>query len=108
MAFVMQDYKQVPIFVHTPPHLESELTRHVMIDGKVGVRPRSAKLIAAGAVSADKGPLHDRKPGKLDHRKLKVEGSGAAFALGDLRGALLADGDILRIVRRRPSALPRG
>ncbi|MET4175306.1 MULTISPECIES: hypothetical protein [unclassified Bradyrhizobium] len=109
-GFVMQDYKHAPILVHTPPHLEDELTRHVKIGGKVGVRgvrPRSAKLIAAVAVSAengaqiiDKGPPHDRKSRKPDHRKMKVEGIVRLSLFGpkgDLRGALLTDGDILCI-----------
>jgi hypothetical protein len=109
-GFVMKDDKQISVLLHTPPHLEDELTGHAKIGDKVGVRgvrPRSAKVIAAVAVTAengaqiiDKGPPHDRKPRKPDHQKMKVEGTVRLSLFGpkgELRGALLTDGEILRI-----------
>lgn len=109
-GFVMVDQAEVPILIHTPPHLEHELTHHVKVTDKVtvrGVRPRGAQLIAAVAVLAanghqivDRGPEHDRKHPKPDHRKMDVSGTVRLSLFGpkgELRGALLADGTILRI-----------
>lgn len=106
----MVDQAEVPMLIHTPPHLEHELTHHVKATDKVavrGVRPRGAQLIAAVAVLAandrhivDRGPEHDRKHPKPDHRKMDAGGTVRLSLFGpkgELRGALLADGTILRI-----------
>jgi hypothetical protein len=109
-GFVMKDQAEMPILVHTPPHLGDELTCEVKIGAKVGVRgvrPRGAHLIAAVAIVAenarqvvDRGPEHDREHPKPQHRKMEAK-SKVRLSLfgpqGDLRGALLADGTILRL-----------
>jgi hypothetical protein len=109
-GFVILDPAGTPILVHTPPHMGDELTSEVKIGAKVGVRgvrPRGAHLIAAVAVTAenarqviDRGPEHDRKHPKRDHCKMEAKGRVRLSLFGpkgDLRGALLADGTILRV-----------
>jgi hypothetical protein len=106
----MKDQAEMPTLVHTPPHLADELTREMKAGAKVGVRgvrPRGAHLIAAPAVTAENGrqivdrcPEHDRKHPKLDHRKMEAKGTVRLSLFGpkgELRGALLADGTILRL-----------
>ncbi|MBV8919935.1 hypothetical protein [Bradyrhizobium sp.] len=98
------------VLVHVPPHMETELVRHVRAGETVtvrGVRPRGAALLAAVAVIAqdghwidDHGPGKDRKHPKVEHRTMTAEGT-IRLALfgpkGELRGALLADGTSVRI-----------
>jgi hypothetical protein len=113
-GFVMVDQAEMPMLIHTPPHMEHELTHHVKASDKVavqGVRPHGTQLIAAVAVVAangrhiiDGGPEHDRKHLKPDHRKMDVRGTVRLSLFGpkgELRGALLADGTILRIGPRQ-------
>jgi hypothetical protein len=71
------------------------------------VRPRDADVLAAVAVTGesgrqivDKGPDHDRKHPKIEHQKMQLEGTVRLSLFGpkgELRGALLADGTIIRI-----------
>jgi hypothetical protein len=109
-GFVMMDQTGTPILIHTPPHLGDELTSKIEAGATVGVRgvrPRGAHLIAAVAIAGenghhivDGGPEHDRKQGKPDHRKMEAKGRVRLSLFGpkgELRGALLADGTILRI-----------
>ena len=66
------------VLVHTPPHLETELVRHVRTGENVSVRavrPRGAALLAAVAVITkdghridDHGPDKDRKYPKVEHQ----------------------------------------
>ena len=108
-GFVMKD-KQAAILVHTPPHMEGELTRHLTRGDKVrvrGVRPRGAELLAAVAVTTadgreivDEGPDHDRKHPKVRHEAMSVQDRVEMSLFGpkgELRGALLSDGTVLRI-----------
>ena len=109
-GFVMNGQTQTPILVHTPPHIEDELTRSAKAGDKLrvrGVRPRGANVLAAVAVTGesglqivDEGPDHDRKHPKIERQKMQLEGT-VRLALfgpkGELRGALLADGTIIRI-----------
>jgi len=108
-GFVMMD-KQAAILVHTPPHMEGELTRHLTRGDKVrvrGVRPRGAELLAAVAVTTadgreivDEGPDHDRKHPKVRHEAMSVQDRVEMSLFGpkgELRGALLSDGTVLRI-----------
>jgi hypothetical protein len=108
-GFVMTR-EDATILVHTPPHLEAELTRHIKSGDRVGVhgvRPRHTDLLAAVAVTAkdgrrivDNGPDHDREHPKPDHRKMEAEGSVRLSLFGpkgELRGALLTDGTVVRI-----------
>lgn len=108
-GFVMKD-KQTAILVHTPPHMDGELTRHLSPGDKIrvrGVRPRGAKLLAAIAVTTaggreivDEGPDHDRKHPKVKHEPMSVQDRVELSLFGpkgELRGALLSDGTVLRI-----------
>jgi hypothetical protein len=109
-GFVMNGQTQTPILVHTPPHMEGEVTRNAKVGDKLrvrGVRPRDADVLAAVAVTGesgrqivDKGPDHDRKHPKIEHQKMQLEGTVRLSLFGpkgELRGALLADGTIIRI-----------
>jgi hypothetical protein len=109
-GFVMMDQAGMPILIHTPPHMGEKLTHHVKARDRVGVRgvqPRGARLIAAVAIAGesghqivDRGPERDRKQPKPDHRKMEVQGRVRLSLFGpkgEQRGALLADGTILRI-----------
>ncbi|EJN14205.1 hypothetical protein PMI42_02219 [Bradyrhizobium sp. YR681] len=108
-GFVMKD-KQAVILVHTPPHMEAELTRHLKPGEKVrvrGVRPRGASLLAAIAVSTaggreivDNGPDHERGHPKVKHEPMSVQDRVELSLFGpkgELRGALLSNGTVLRI-----------
>lgn len=108
-GFVMKD-KQAAVLVHTPPHMDGELTRHLSPGDKVrvrGVRPRGAELLAAVAVTAasgrqiiDEGPDPDRKHPKVKHEPMTADGTVQMSLFGpkgELRGALLSDGTVLRI-----------
>jgi hypothetical protein len=109
-GFVMSGQMQTSILVHTPPHMEGELTHNAKAGDKLrlrGVRPRGADVLAAVAVTGesgrqiiDKGPDHDRKHPKIDDQKMRLEGTVRLSLFGpkgELRGALLADGTIIRI-----------
>lgn len=109
-GFVMKDKQAAAILVHTPPHMEGELTRHLSPGNKVrvrGVRPRGADLLAAVAVITaggreivDEGPDHDRKHPKVKHEPMSVQDSVELSLFGpkgELRGALLSDGTVLRV-----------
>ena len=109
-GFVMNSEPQASVLVHTPPHMETELTRHVIVGDVVGVRgvrPRKADLIAAVAVTTtngaciiDPGPDHDREHPKLEKTKMSAEGTVRLSLFGpkgELRGALLADDTVIRI-----------
>jgi len=119
-GFVMNGQMQTPILVHTPPHLEGELTGNVKAGDKIrvrGVRPRGADVLAAVAVTGesgrqivDKGPDHDRKHPKIEHQKMQLEGTVRLSLFGpkgELRGALLADGTIIRIAPKEAEHLTK-
>ncbi|RZN06348.1 hypothetical protein CWO91_29655 [Bradyrhizobium genosp. SA-3] len=108
-GFVMKDGHNA-ILVHTPPHMDGELTRHLNLGDTVGVRgvrPRGAKLLAAISVTTagrreivDQGPNHDRKHPKVTHAAMSADGVVALSLFGpkgELRGALLSDGTVLRV-----------
>lgn len=108
-GFVMRDKKSL-VLVHTPPHMDTELTRHLEQGETVrvrGVRPRGAALLAAVAVITaggreivDNGPDHDREHPKVKHAPMAAEGTVELSLFGpkgELRGALLSDGTVLRI-----------
>lgn len=108
-GFVMTD-KNAAILVHTPPHLDGELTRHLAAGDEVrvrGVRPRGAELLAAVAVTTaggrqivDEGPDHDRKHSNVKHEPMTADGIVQMSLFGpkgELRGALLCDGTVLRV-----------
>ncbi|WP_407175136.1 hypothetical protein [Bradyrhizobium sp. STM 3562] len=110
-GFVMIAENEALTLVHMPPHLEAELVSHVKPGDAVsvrGVRPRGTALLAAVAVTApdateiiDRGPDHDREPApKLEKKKMSAAGAVRLSLFGpkgELRGALLADGTVIRI-----------
>jgi hypothetical protein len=109
-GFVMDDQTQTPILVHTPPHMEGELTGNMKEGDKLrvrGVRPRGAAVLAAVVVTGesgrqivDKGPYHGREHPKIERQKMQLEGTVRLSLFGpkgELRGALLADGTIIRV-----------
>ncbi|WP_407146403.1 hypothetical protein [Bradyrhizobium sp. ORS 86] len=117
-GFVMTGAMQSPVLVHTPPHMEPELTRHVKAGDAVsvrGVRPRKPDLIAAVAVTAangasiiDAGPGHEREHPKLEKKKMTAEGTVRLSLFGpkgELRGALLTDGTVIRIAPKEAEQL---
>lgn len=71
------------------------------------MRPRGADLVAAVAITSsggrqiiDEGPEPDRKHPKLKHQPMAAEGNVRMSLFGprgELRGALLSDGVVLRI-----------
>ncbi len=85
-GFVMNGQTQTPILVHTPPHMEGELTRNTEAGDKLrvrGVRPRGADVLAAVAVTEesgrqiiDKGPDHDRKLAVRSERRTSRRTAG--------------------------------
>jgi len=102
------------LFVHLPPHLGPEITSAVAQGDAVrvrGLRPRGADMVAAVAVIAsdgrlilDKGPddKNERKPQPRHEKVKKVEVEGVVrMSLfgpkGELRGALLEDGNLVRL-----------
>lgn len=108
-GFVMKD-RHTDVLVHTPPHMDGELTRHLSPGEKVrvrGVRPRGADLLAAVAVITakgrqmiDEGPDHDREHPKVKHEPMRADGTVQLSLFGpkgELRGALLSDGTVLRV-----------
>jgi hypothetical protein len=109
-GFLMESPKQLGVLVHTPPHMAEDLTRHVKLGDEVGVqgvRPRGADLLAAVAVTAkdglrivDEGPGDHRKHPKVEYEKMDAQGAVRLSLFGpkgELRGALLADGTVIRI-----------
>ncbi|MGJ5181536.1 hypothetical protein ACQR16_32790 [Bradyrhizobium oligotrophicum] len=108
-GFVMRAADE-DVLVHTPPHMEAELTRHIKpgdVIGVHGVKPRGSALLAAVAVTPangrrilDHGPDHDREHPKHDHHEIATEGTVRLSLFGpkgELRGALLTDGTVVRI-----------
>lgn len=109
-GFVMTSEANTPVLVHAPPHLEAEITRHLKPGDVVrvrGVRPRGANLFAAVRLTAsngtqivDHGPDHNRKHPKLEKKKISTGGTVRLSLFGpkgELRGALLNDGTVIRI-----------
>jgi hypothetical protein len=102
------------LFVHLPPYLGPEITSAVAEGDAVrvrGIRPRGADMIAAVAVISSDGRLIlDNGPDEKDEQKprprheksrmIEVKG-GVRMRLfgskGELRGALLDNGDSVRI-----------
>jgi len=109
-GFVMTGKEGEVTLVHTPPRMEVELTKQVKAGDTItvrGVRPRSAELLAAVAVTAqtgrqiiDQGPDHHREHPKVDHKIMQAEGTVRLSLFGpkgELRGALLTDATVVRI-----------
>ena len=106
--------RQTTLLVCTPPQMAAEIEAAVKIGETVrvrGIRPRRADIIAAVALTASNGEtIIDNGPGREDgheprHRDNKLDQLDAQGAVrlslfgpkGELRGALLEDGTIVRI-----------
>jgi len=102
------------LFVHLPPHLGPEITSAVAQGDAVrvrGIRPRGADMISAVAVIASDGRLildngpdgkDERKPQPRHEKAKKIDVEGVVrMSLfgpkGELRGALLEDGSVVRL-----------
>lgn len=109
-GFIMKGGRNGDILVHTPPHMEKQITRHVKPGDPVtvhGVRPRGAELLAAVAVTArngrqivDQGPDHDREHPDVDTEEMEAAGKVRVSLFGpkgEPRGAVLTDGTIVRV-----------
>src|SRR5579863_9317298 len=107
-GFVMRGETNSDMLVHTPPHLDEQLTRHVRPGDRItvhGVRPRGADLLTAVAVTAkdgrriiDNGPGRDRHERRVEREKMDIEGTVRLRLFGpkgELRGALLSDGAVV-------------
>jgi hypothetical protein len=106
--------KGTPLLICTPPHIAAEIEAHVQIGDTIsirGVRPRGADVFAAVALTAGSGAvIIDNGPGDEDgreaHRRsnqpIRMEAEGVVRLplfgpKGELRGALLEDGTVVRI-----------
>jgi hypothetical protein len=106
--------RQTPLLVCTPPHMAAEMEAAVEIGETIrvrGVRPRRADIIAAVALTASNGEtIIDNGPGDEDENEARHRGGKPSrmdaegvvrLSLfgprGELRGALLEDGTIVRI-----------
>lgn len=102
------------LLVHVPPHLHSQIEAAIHPGDELrvrGVRPRGADMIAAVALTTadgrtivDDGPGPDGKKREPHHRakpgQLTVSGTVRLSLFGpkgDLRGALLDDGSMVRL-----------
>jgi len=99
------------LFVHLPPHLGPDITSAVAQGDAIrvrGVRPRGADMVAAVAVIASDGGLildngpDGKKPQPRHEKAQKIEVEGVVrMSLfgpkGELRGALLEDGNLVRL-----------
>jgi hypothetical protein len=104
--------------IHFPPHMSAEICCAIRPNDVIkvrGVRPRSAGLIAAVAIETadgkrivDNGPPKDhqdegkrhKRAAKVKHEPMQAEGTVRLVLhgpKGDVRGALLEDGQIVRI-----------
>ena len=108
-GFVLGKNKQV----HFPPHMSKQVAKHISIGDQVkvrGVKPRSADIVAAvlltsssGVAILDEGPHHDGEKREKPHvEKRPMEATGEVkLSLygpkGELRGALLTDGTVVRM-----------
>jgi hypothetical protein len=107
------DDKRV-VLVHVPPHLDREIEASVRLGDEIrvrGLRPRGADMIAAVALTTadgrtivDEGPGPDGKMPEPHHRAKPVQMTVTGTVRlplfgpkGELRGALLDDGNIVRL-----------
>jgi hypothetical protein len=119
---VLVTARQTLLLVCTPPHMAAEIEVAVKIGETIsirGIRPRRADIIAAVALAAsdgqtiiDNGPPHgdehdsrhrDIKPDRMDAEgvvRLSLFGPK-----GELRGALLEDGTVIRIGPKEAASL---
>ncbi len=114
--------RETPVLICTPPHMAAEIEAQVQIGDTLyvrGVRPRGADVFAAVAVTAgrgdpiiDNGPIDEeaRKQRHRSNKPLRMETEGVVRVSlfgpkGELRGALLEDGSVVRIDAKEAAAL---
>jgi len=96
--------------VHIPPHLSKKVAKLVAVGDRVrvrGVRPRTADVVAAVALTSkqgvemiDEGPQDHDRPPKPEGKAMETEGNVVLSLFGpkgELRGALLDNGTSLRM-----------
>jgi hypothetical protein len=106
--------RQTPLLVCTPPHMAAEIEAAVKIGDTIsvrGIRPRRADIIAAAALTTSNGEMIiDNGPGDEDDNETRHRGGEPSrmdaegvvrLSLfgpkGELRGAVLEDGTVVRI-----------
>lgn len=113
--------RETPLVICTPPHLAAEIEAAVQIGDTIsvrGIRPRHADIIAAVALNPssgrtiiDNGPADDEREAHLDGAKPSRMGAEGVVRLslfgpkGELRGALLTDGTVVRIGPQEAASL---
>jgi hypothetical protein len=110
------------LLVCLPPHLAAAIEAHVKQGDTIrvrGVRPRQADFVAAVALTAENGAvIVDDGPGRDDeheppHRNGKARSMDAEGVVllslygpkGELRGALLEDGTVVRIGAKEAASI---
>jgi hypothetical protein len=119
-GLVLNDATGAATLVHVPPHLADEITGAIQTGDSIqvhGIRPRGAAVIAAVSLTTadaqtivDHGPKansgHQKSPPSVEEPSLKRQPGMEAVGTvrlslyapkGELRGALLADGTVLRL-----------
>ena len=117
-GMLLSDGKSSSLLIHTPPHMEADIASTIQIGDTIGVRgvrPRGADMIAAVALIAngglaivDRGPddghkhKREHKPSDRELKRDRAEAEGRVrLSLfgpkGELRGALLDNGAIIRV-----------
>ena len=115
--------RPTPLLVCMPPHLAAAIEAEVKHGDTIrvrGVRPRQADIIAAvaltagnGAMIVDDGPSRDDEyePPHGDGKPQRMEADGVVrLSLygpkGELRGALLQNGTVIRIGAKEAASIP--
>ncbi|MGM4887473.1 hypothetical protein AB8A20_02245 [Tardiphaga sp. 604_B6_N1_1] len=98
--------------VHVPPHLSSALMQSVQLGSTVkirGVRPRGVDMVSAVAIVTPKGRILDEGPQAREHEPMSKSVKHGPMSVqgvvkrpihgpkGELRGAILKDGRIVRL-----------
>jgi hypothetical protein len=121
-GLVLATESGAPQLVHFPPHLGADVEAPIKVGDQVtvhGVRPRGAEVIAAvSLITADHHQIIDEGPdapypksepspeGAVSH-DMKVNGTVRLSLFGpkgELRGAILEDGIVIRIGKKEAEA----
>jgi hypothetical protein len=114
--------RQVPLLVCTPRHMAAEIEAAIKIGETIdirGIRPRGADTIAAVALTTSNGEtIIDNGPGDRDENETRHRGGKPSrmdaegvvrLSLfgpkGELRGAVLQDGTVVRIGPKEAASL---
>ncbi len=111
--------RETPMLIWTPPHMAAEIEAAIQIGDAIsvrGIRPRQADIIAAVALTAssgrtivDNGPTDDEhETHRTSANPMRAEGVVRLSLFGpkgELRGALLTDGTVVRIGPKEAASL---